>query len=117
MPRHKEDRNMKRSALYLLMATLLVTPVTFTPPAEAAESQIRIQIGAPYYYSPVYCNGCEYGYYGGRWGYHRGGAYRHEEGHELDHHEYHPGNSHEGHENSWREQERARQNWEREHRE
>ena len=107
---------MKRSTLFLLlMAALLVAPLTFTPPAE---SQIRIQIGAPtpYYYSPVYCDGCEYGYYGGRWGYHRGEGYRHEEGHERDHHEYHPGDRHEGHEDVWRAQEQARERWDREHR-
>jgi len=54
----------------------------------------------PYYYSPNYCQGCWYGEWGGRTGYHRGGGRPWERAHrESDHHGHDHGRDvqHEGH--------------------
>ena len=67
---------------------------------EIAVPGIVIDARDPYYYSPDYCEGCWYGEWGGRMGYHRGGGRPWEREHrESDHHGRDHGRDvrHEGH--------------------
>src|SRR5947207_2132053 len=60
-----EDSMKMRWAMTCLAAMLLAGCVVAPGPYDVAE---------PYYYSPTYCEGCWYGQWGGRTGYHRGGG-------------------------------------------
>jgi hypothetical protein len=76
--------------LFVAGATLSVVSIN---PADAAVSiqiavpGIVVDARDPYYYSPNPCEGCWYGEWGGRTGYHRGGGRPWEREHvERDHH-------------------------------
>lgn len=96
---------------YLLMAVLLcgnaLAAVAMGPAPAAAQINIRIPFPyiapvEPYHYSRAYCDGCWYGDWEGRRGYHRGGGRpwerEHDERHHYGHNRYHGDNGrHEGH--------------------
>ena len=98
----------------VLIAAAVVTAVQLP----LAHAQVRIEIGVPapvvvapvvvapvvvepYYYSPRYCEGCWYGVWGGREGYHRGGGEPWGREHSSHDHRWGPGQRggerHEGH--------------------
>ena len=84
---------MVGSAAFLLVACV---PVAIERPYSGSAAYP----GDPYYYSPSYCEGCWYGQWGGRVGYHRGGGRPWERAHvEADHHGEARGRDvrHEGH--------------------
>ncbi len=93
-----------RNLLFVAAATLSLGAISI--PADAAVSiqiavpGIVVDARDPYYYSPNYCEGCWYGEWGGRVGYHRGGGRPWERRHvESDHHGHDHGKDvwHEGH--------------------
>jgi hypothetical protein len=69
----------------LMLVVLLFSGCTFAvrEPGVVVEPGIVVE---PYFYSVGPCYGCEYGFWGGRWGYHRGGGYRHGGGGRGRHH-------------------------------
>jgi hypothetical protein len=89
----------------LVAATTLTLGGTSIPANAAVSVQIAVpgivvDANDPYYYSPNYCEGCWYGQWGGRTGYHRGGGRPWERPHmEADHHGHNHGADvrHEGH--------------------
>jgi hypothetical protein len=72
-----------------LAATALASCVAVEEPVRVARPVPGVVYvpNDPYYYSPTYCEGCWYGQWGGRIGYHRGGGRPWERQHvESDHH-------------------------------
>ena len=103
--------NMHRTKHNLLLAAAAAFSLgVISIPADAANVSVQIAVpgivvsaGDPYYYSSSYCDGCWYGQWGGRTGYHRGGGRPWEREHmEVDHHGHDHGRDvrhygHEGH--------------------
>ena len=93
----------------LLTAVAASSLLAISAPVNAANVDVQIGFPVPgivvdrddpYYYSPNYCEGCWYGEWGGRIGYHRGGGRPWERRHrESDHHGHDHGHDvwHEGH--------------------
>jgi hypothetical protein len=97
------QRNL-HNLLFVLAATLSLGAISNLADAavsvQIAVPGIVIDAGDPYYFSPNYCEGCWYGQWGGRTGYHRGGGRPWEREHtEMDHHGHDHGRDvrHEGH--------------------